>query len=145
MARPTRPTSVKGALGLLGGVLVVSIGITLFVNLRPSQPGFVVGLVGAALAGLAFAGLTGLLAAIAFGRRWALIVFTVLFACSLPAPALSLARQHHSPADFVWQVATTALEAIAIGLLFSRSARAWFAAVESRQVFFGPRAGQTQA
>jgi hypothetical protein len=135
---------VKVAVGLLGGVLVVNIARIPFLHF---------GLVGPFLQAVFLFGVFGsvcvcalgvaLVAAIAFGRRWALIVFVVFFVLGLPELGLSATRQLHSSVPgFGWLVASTAVEALAISLLFSRSAREWFARATARQVAFDPHTGR---
>jgi hypothetical protein len=80
---------------------------------------------------VAFALYVGLLAAIGFGRRWARTVLVVLYVLTLPQLWSSAARQLHGGVPgLALFVATKVVYVVAIGLLFGRSAREWFAQVD---------------
>jgi uncharacterized membrane protein len=120
--RPSRPTPVKAAVGLLGAVLVSDITRTMLSGVGRSSPAWVV------LAVVAIG--TALLAGIALGRRLAFNLYVLLFACSLPQLVTSAMKLPGNVEDFVWNVVATFVGAIAITLLFSRPARRWFAALD---------------
>ena len=120
--RPSRPAPVKAAVGLLGAELFADIARTLFSGLDRPSPTWVV------LAVVAIG--TALLVAIATGRRLAVNLYVLLFACSLPQLVTSAMKLPGNAEDFVWNVVATFVGAIAITLLFSRPARRWFAALD---------------
>lgn len=132
--RPSRPTSVKLALGLIAGELVASVVEELVRTAGPAQPGgafslFVVLAIEVAVTG-------GLLTAMACGKRWARIVYIVLVVVALPAMALqALAPSQGSSGDLTWTLAALAFEVGAVCLLLGRPARDWFVACSARSSF----------
>ena len=70
----------------------------------------------------------GLVTAMALGRRWALIVYTVLFVLGALISLPALLTVQHTTASLAWFACDTAMRAVAIVLLFGRPATAWFAA-----------------
>jgi len=82
-----------------------------------------------------------LLTAIALGQRWAVMVYVVFFVLGLPL--LLLSAVHDDAGGLVWTIAETTVELVAIGLLFSRPARAWFAVVRDERVAFDPNTGRS--
>ena len=84
--RPSRPTSVKLALGLMAGQLLVGLVEELVRSTRAAQPNAALSLLLVVVIELAVTG--GLLVAIAWGKRWARTVYIVLVALALPAMAL---------------------------------------------------------
>jgi hypothetical protein len=132
-SRPTRPTSVKVAVGLIGGLFIAAAARNAVLGSH-SHSLLVAMLVRAVV-------VTVLLTAIALGQRWAVVVYVVLFVLGLPL--LLLSAVHGNAAEVVWTVAGTAVELAAIGLLFSRPARAWFAVVRDERVAFDPNTGRS--
>ncbi len=66
--------------------------------------------------------------AIAIGRRWAFVVYVVWFVYDLVQISLTLHTYlSHGVLAFAWVAATLAVEAVAIVLLLTPTARAWFA------------------
>jgi hypothetical protein len=84
----------------------------------------------------------GICAAVAYGRRWAVYLYVVLFIGGLLQLAASATKAHSNPAGFAWNVTLTAVGAAALVLLFSRSARIWFAAINGRPAAFDPNTGR---
>lgn len=125
--RPSTPTSVKLALGLIGGQLVTGAVEELVWSTRPGQPDAALSLLVVLAIELGITG--GLALAIAYGKRWARIVYIVLVVLALPAVALqALAPSQASSGDPIWTLAALAFEVGAVCLLLGRPARDWFAA-----------------
>ena len=122
--RPSRPTSVKIAIALIAGQLLLGVVEELVRSTRLAQPGAALSLLLVMAIELAVTG--GLLAAIACGKRWARIVYIVLVALALPAMVLQ-ALAGGQGGGF-WSLVTLALEVGAACLLLGRSAGEWFAA-----------------
>ena len=127
--RPSRPTSVKLALGLIGGELVVGVVEELVRSTRVAQPNAAFSLLVVVVIELAVTG--GLLAAIAYGKRWARIVYIVLVVLALLAMALQALTPSQGGSIF-WTLVTLALEVGAVCLLLGRPAGDWFAACNAR-------------
>lgn len=124
-----RPTPVTVAVALLAAGLIVSLAQVGFRLLADSGSGASVA--GFVIALALYVAMGGLVAAIAYGRRWALVAYFVLFVLSLPSLESSLAqRLDQGVAGLAWAAAATAVEVIALGLLISRPSRVWFAAAE---------------
>jgi hypothetical protein len=132
-ARPSRPAPVKVAVGLMSGLFIAAAARNAVLGSH-SHSLIVAILVQAAI-------VTVLLTAIALGQRWAVMVYVVLFVLGLPL--LLLSAVHDNAAGLVWTIAGTAVELVAIGLLFSRPARAWFAVVRDERVAFDPNTGRS--
>jgi uncharacterized membrane protein len=132
---PARPTSVKAAICLL--VLDLIAGIVY--NLLRPHPTWI-NLIAAVMVSAVVGG--GICAAIAYGRRWAVYVYAVLNVGGLLVLVVSAMDIHHSPAVFVWVATHMAVEVAALVLLFSPSARSWFAAFDSRPATFNPDSGR---
>ncbi len=123
--RPARPTAVTVAVCLIGWALIVDVSVRL-ASLSNPAASLVWPLRGAAIIGFAVA--IGLVTAMAFGRRWALIVYTVLFVLGALISLPALLTVHHTTVSLAWFACDTAMRAVAIVLLFGRPATAWFAA-----------------
>ncbi len=123
--RPSRPTSVKLALGLMAGQLLVGLVEELVRSTRAAQPNAALSLLLVVVIELAVTG--GLLVAIAWGKRWARTVYIVLVALALPAMALDALAPSQGGSIF-WSLVTLALEVGAVCLLLGRPAGEWFAA-----------------
>jgi hypothetical protein len=135
--RPARPTAVKVAVWLIVWALIVNMAATLatLASSDGSVPDWP--LHGATAAGFVVA--LGLVAAIAFGRRWALVAYTVVFAFGSILSLPSLLTESHTTVSLAWFAVGRALDATAIVLLFGRPATAWFAAYRP------PRPGRPDA
>lgn len=125
-----RPPAVTVALWLLGSGAALNLIIYLARGSRVSttRAGAETSFWATVLVLLLGLGLeVGLLAALAYRRRWAYIAFLVLSLLYLPF-LWSDARSQldRGAADFLWFVVTTALQAIALVLLLRRPAREWF-------------------
>jgi Protein of unknown function (DUF2510) len=129
--RPARPTAVKAAVCLIAWALIVNISAMLASLSRPDAYALIWPLRGASAVG--FVVTIGLVTAIAFGRRWALIVFTVLFVLGSLLSLPALLTTQHTTSSLAWFAADTAIRAVAIVLLFGRPATAWFAAYRPRR------------
>jgi hypothetical protein len=136
--RPARPTAVRVAVWLIVWTLIVNVSVRLAslsgsgsALVWPPRGADTAVFVGASVTGYAVA--IGLATAIALGRRWALVVYTVLFVLGslLTLPALLTAQ--HTTASLAWFATDTAIRAAAIILLFGRPATAWFAACRPRR------------
>ena len=130
---PTRPTPVKVAVGLIGGLFIA--GVLRNAVLASHSHSLIVAMLVQAAVEIV------LLTAIALGQRWAVMVYVVLFVLGLPL--LLLSAVHDNAAGLVWTIAGTTVELVAIGLLFSRPARAWFAVVRDERVAFDPNTGRS--
>lgn len=129
--RPARPTAVRAAVWLIVWVLIVNVSVLLTSLSSPDA-----GLLdwptrGAGAIGIAVA--IGLVTAIAFGRRWALIVYTVLFVLGSLLTLPTLLTVQHTAASLAWLATGSAMRAVAVVLLFGRPATAWFAAYRPRK------------
>jgi hypothetical protein len=129
--RPARPTAVRTAVWLIVWALIVNVSVTLASLSNPDAGLLDWPLRGAGAVGFALA--IGLVTAIAFGRRWALIVYTVLFVLSSLLSLPALLTVQHTTASLAWFACDTAIRAVAIVLLFGRPATAWFAAYRPRR------------
>ena len=132
---PIRPTPVKVAVGLMGGLLIAAVARNAVLGSHSSSLSLIVAILGNVVVGAV------LLTAIALGQRWAVMVYVVFFVLGLPL--LLLSAVHDNAAGLVWMIARTAIELVAIGLLFSRPARAWFAVVRDERVAFDPNTGRS--
>ena len=130
---PTRPTPVKVAVGLMGGLLIAAMARNAVLGSHSHS--LIVAVLVQALIGIV------LLTAIALGQRWAVMVYVVFFVLGLPL--LLLSAVHDDAGGLVWTIAETTVELVAIGLLFSRPARAWFAVVRDERVAFDPNTGRS--
>jgi hypothetical protein len=128
---PARPAFVKVAIGLL----VVNLIAGIVHNLLRPHPTWIT-LIAAVMVSAVVGG--GICAAIAYGRRWALYIYVVLFVGGLLVLVVSAMDIHNNPAGFAWNLTTTAVGAAALALLCSKSASRWFAAVDSRPDAFDP-------
>ena len=132
---PSRPAPVKVAVGLIGGLFIA--GVLRNAVLGSHSPSFslIVAILGNVLIGAV------LLTAIALGQRWAVMVYVVFFVLGLPL--LLSSAVHGNVAGSIWSIVETAVELVAIGLLFSRPARAWFASVRDERAAFDPNTGRS--
>ncbi len=127
-ATPTRPATVKTALGVMVAVLVVDLArllayppASLPAGPLPSKVSFAIAVGFILLLG------AGLVIAIALRQRWAFIVYTISAVVGLPSAILHLSRgTSHSAGSLAYLVLLVAGFA-PIGLLLTPSARAWFA------------------
>jgi len=127
--RPSRPTSVKVALGLVAGQL--AIGITqVLARSTQAQPGAALGLLVVLAIEVTVTG--GLLLAMAYGRRWARIVYIVLVVLALPAMALGVLTPSQGSGGVPWSLTALACELGAVCLLLSRPTGDWFVACNAR-------------
>jgi hypothetical protein len=132
--RPSRPTSVKAALGLIAGQLVTGVVEELVRATGPGQPDAALSLLVVLAIELGLTG--GLLTAIAYGKRWARIVYIVLVVLALPAMVLqALAPSQGSGGNLIWTIAALAFEVGAVSLLLGRPARDWFSACNACSSF----------
>ena len=127
--RPSRPTSVKVAVGLIAGQLVAGVMEELVRSTRLAQPDAALSLLVVMAIEVAVTG--GLLAAVAYGKRWARIVYIVLVVLALPAMALQALAPSQGGSIF-WTLAAFAFEVGAVCLLLGRPAGDWFAACNAR-------------
>jgi hypothetical protein len=127
--RPSRPTSVKMALGLIAGQLLVGVVQELVRSTRLAQPDAALSLLLVMAIELAVTG--GLLVAIAYGQSWARIVYIVLVVLALPAMALQVLTPSQGGSIF-WTLAALAFEVGAVCLLLGGPAGGWFAACKAR-------------
>ena len=129
--RPSRPTSVRLALGMIGGQLITGVVEELVRTTRPGQPDAALSLFVVLAIELGVTG--GLALAIACGKRWARIIYIVLVVLALPAMVLqALAPSQGSTGDLIWTLVALAFEVGAVCLLLGRPARDWFVACNTR-------------
>ena len=131
---PPRPTSVKLTVGLIVALLVAGPVHDLFPD--PASAALIAAVLAAVVVGI------GICTAIALGKRRAVSIYVVLVVGGLFQLALSATVLHSNFADFVWNATLRATAAAAIVLLFSQSARSWFAVADERPVLFDPDTGR---
>jgi hypothetical protein len=89
----------------------------------------------------------GLVLAIAFGRRWAVVIYILLFVGSgyvqLAAdPSAGLAQ---GALAFIWGLLSLSIDTVAVALLLMPSSRAWFAASKAARRAAAPASAGTVA
>lgn len=119
-----RPKTVDAAVAILAIVLVVGVlrmfSTTSLHSVGLSPPFFIAAtLVSTALVGF-------LIAMIADGRNWARVVYTVIVAYSVVRAIAIAAAVSQVPADVAVALATRIANLLAIVLLFTPAANAWF-------------------